>query len=98
MTDSDQPIITASVIGAVVDSARSCPVPRPAHRARLVAACHNAAMGFDLVIRGATVVTPGHREAADIGIAGGRIAQLGGTMTGALLASPAAGSPSSAAR
>jgi hypothetical protein len=27
MTDSDQPIITASVIGAVVDSARSCPVP-----------------------------------------------------------------------
>ena len=39
-------------------------------------------MGFDLVIRGATVVTPGHREAADIGIAGGRIAQLGGTMTG----------------
>ena len=51
--------------------------------ARLVAACHNAAMGFDLVIRGATVVTPGHREAADIGIAGGRIAQLGGTMTGA---------------
>ena len=39
-------------------------------------------MGFDLVIRGATVVTPGHREAADIGIAGGRIAQLGGTMAG----------------
>jgi dihydropyrimidinase len=40
-------------------------------------------MGFDLVIRGATVVTPGHREAADIGIANGRIAQLGGAMTGA---------------
>jgi dihydropyrimidinase len=39
-------------------------------------------MGFDLVIRGATVVTPGHREAADIGISGGRIAQLGGAMTG----------------
>ena len=39
-------------------------------------------MGFDLVVRGATVVTPGHREAADIGIAGGRIAQLGGAMTG----------------
>jgi dihydropyrimidinase len=37
---------------------------------------------FDLVIRGATVVTPGHAEAADIGIAGGRIAQLGGTMAG----------------
>jgi dihydropyrimidinase len=40
-------------------------------------------MDFDLVIRGATVVTPGHREAADIGIADGRIAQLGGAMTGA---------------
>jgi dihydroorotase-like cyclic amidohydrolase len=40
-------------------------------------------MGFDLVIRGATVVTPGHRQIADIGIADGRIAQLGGTMTGA---------------
>jgi len=40
-------------------------------------------VGFDLIIRGATVVVPGHREAADIGIAGGRIAQLGGTMTGA---------------
>ncbi|MGH3255536.1 MAG: amidohydrolase family protein [Streptosporangiaceae bacterium] len=40
-------------------------------------------MGFDLVIRGATIVTPGHREAADIGITDGRIAQLGGTMTGA---------------
>jgi len=53
------------------------------HRAGLAVTCHNAAMGFDLVIRGATVVTPGHREAADIGIAGGRIAQLGGTMTGA---------------
>ena len=39
-------------------------------------------MGFDLVIRGATVVTPGHREAADVGIADGRIAQLGGAMTG----------------
>jgi dihydropyrimidinase len=39
-------------------------------------------VGFDLVIRGATVVTPGHQETADIGIAGGRIAQLGGTMTG----------------
>jgi dihydropyrimidinase len=39
-------------------------------------------MGFDLVVRGATVVTAGHVEAADIGIADGRIAQLGGTMTG----------------
>ncbi len=40
-------------------------------------------VGFDLVIRGATVVVPGHQETADIGIAGGRIVQLGGTMTGA---------------
>jgi dihydropyrimidinase len=40
-------------------------------------------MGFDLVIRGATVVTPGHREVADIGMTDGRIAQLGGTMSGA---------------
>jgi dihydropyrimidinase len=47
-----------------------------------VATCHNAAVGFDLVIRGATVVTPGRQEAADIGIAHSRIAQLGGTMTG----------------
>jgi dihydropyrimidinase len=52
-------------------------------------------VAFDLVIRGATVVTPGHREIADIGIAGGRIAQLGGTMSagnelaaGGLLAIP----------
>ena len=42
----------------------------------------DAAAGFDLVIRGATVVTPGHSEAADIGISGGRIVQLGGTMAG----------------
>jgi dihydropyrimidinase len=40
-------------------------------------------VGFDLVIRGATVAAPGHRETADIGIAGGRIAQIGGTMTAA---------------
>jgi dihydropyrimidinase len=38
---------------------------------------------FDLVVRNGTVVTPGHREQADVGIAGGRIAQLGGAMTGA---------------
>ena len=44
--------------------------------------CHNAAMGLDLVIRGATVVTPGRQETADIGIADGKIAQIGGTMTG----------------
>ena len=39
-------------------------------------------MGFDLVLRGATVVTPGRQEAADIGITDGKIAQIGGTMTG----------------
>src|SRR5580693_5415591 len=39
-------------------------------------------MVFDLVVRGATVVTPGRREAADIGITDGKIAQIGGTMTG----------------
>jgi dihydropyrimidinase len=39
-------------------------------------------MAFDLVIRGATVVTPGHTETADIGISDGRIAQLGGPMAG----------------
>jgi dihydroorotase len=38
---------------------------------------------FDLVVRNGTIVTPGHREQADVGITGGRIAQLGGTMTGA---------------
>ena len=40
-------------------------------------------MELDLVIRRATVVTPGSRETADIGIAGGRIAQLGGAMSAA---------------
>jgi hypothetical protein len=45
-------------------------------------------------------VTPGHAEAADIGIAGGRIAQLGGTMSGTRelaaqsAACPSAGTPS----
>ena len=38
---------------------------------------------FDLVVRNGTIVTPGHREQANVGITGGRIAQLGGTMTGA---------------
>jgi dihydropyrimidinase len=47
-----------------------------------VAACQHAAVGIDLVIRGANVVTPGHREAADIGIADRQIAHLGGAMTG----------------
>jgi dihydropyrimidinase len=45
--------------------------------------CHNALVALDLVIRGATVVTPGHQEVADIGIADGRIAQLGGAIAGA---------------
>jgi dihydropyrimidinase len=38
--------------------------------------------GFDLVVRGGTVVAPGHHEIADIGVRDGRIAQIGGTMTG----------------
>jgi dihydroorotase-like cyclic amidohydrolase len=37
---------------------------------------------FDLVVRGATVVSPGRRERADIGVRDGRIAQVGGAMTG----------------
>jgi len=37
---------------------------------------------MDVVIRGGTVVTPGHQEIADIGVRDGRIAQLGGSMTG----------------
>jgi dihydropyrimidinase len=40
-------------------------------------------VAFDLVIRGATVVTRGHQEIAAIGIADGRIAQIGGPMSGA---------------
>jgi dihydropyrimidinase len=37
---------------------------------------------FDVVVRGATVVSPGRQEAADIGVRDGRIAQVGGGMTG----------------
>ncbi len=37
----------------------------------------------DLVVRGGTIVTPGHREQADVGVTGGRIAALGGAMAGA---------------
>lgn len=37
---------------------------------------------MDIVIRGGTVVTPEHQEIADIGVRDGRIAQLGGSMTG----------------
>jgi len=36
----------------------------------------------DLVLRGGTIVSPGHREIADVGVRDGRIAQLGGAMTG----------------
>jgi dihydropyrimidinase len=37
---------------------------------------------FELVVRGGTVVTPGRQEVADIGVSGGRIARIGGAMTG----------------
>jgi dihydropyrimidinase len=37
---------------------------------------------FDLVVRGATVVSSGRQETADIGVRDGRIAQLGGDLTG----------------
>jgi dihydropyrimidinase len=37
---------------------------------------------LELVIRGGTVVTPGHREIADVGIRDGRIAQIGGVIAG----------------
>jgi dihydropyrimidinase len=36
----------------------------------------------DLVIRGGTVVTPGHQEIADVGVSDGQIAQVGAQMTG----------------
>jgi dihydropyrimidinase len=42
-----------------------------------------AAQQFDLVVRDGTIITPGHRETADVGVRDGRIAQLGGPMTGA---------------
>jgi dihydropyrimidinase len=38
---------------------------------------------LDLVVRGGTVVTADGRQRADIGVAGGRVAQIGGAMTGA---------------
>ena len=41
-----------------------------------------AAALVDLVVRGGTVVVPGHREVADVGIRDSRIAQIGGAMTG----------------
>ncbi|HTA00197.1 MAG TPA: amidohydrolase family protein [Streptosporangiaceae bacterium] len=37
---------------------------------------------MDLVVRGGEIVTPGHRGVGDVGLRDGRIAQLGGAMTG----------------
>jgi dihydropyrimidinase len=37
---------------------------------------------FDLVVRGATLVSPGRRETTDIGVSDGCVVQLGGGMTG----------------
>jgi dihydropyrimidinase len=37
---------------------------------------------FEFVVRGGTIVTPGHREVADVGVRDGKIAQLGGAMSG----------------
>ncbi len=37
---------------------------------------------LDLVVRDATIVSPGHREIADIGVRNGRIARVGGDMSG----------------
>lgn len=37
---------------------------------------------FESVIRAGTVVAPGHREITDVGVQDGRIAQVGGAMTG----------------
>jgi dihydropyrimidinase len=39
-------------------------------------------MHCDLVVRGGNVLTPGHQEVADVGVSDGRIAQIGGPMTG----------------
>jgi len=41
-----------------------------------------AVPGFELVVRGGTVVVPGRHEIADVGVRDGRIAQIGGAMTG----------------
>jgi dihydropyrimidinase len=38
---------------------------------------------LDLVVRGGIVVTAEGRQRADVGVAGGRVAQIGGAMTGA---------------
>ena len=41
-----------------------------------------ASPDFELVIRGGTVVVPDRHEIADVGVRDGRIAQIGGAMTG----------------
>ena len=41
-----------------------------------------AVQDFELVVRGGTIVTPGRREIADVGVRDGRIAQIGGAMSG----------------
>ncbi len=41
-----------------------------------------AIASFESVVRGGTIVTPGHREVADVGVRDGKIAQLGGAMRG----------------
>jgi hypothetical protein len=56
-------------------------------------ACEDALMGaagFDLVVRGGTIVCPGRREIADVGLRDGRIAQLGGAMSGRASSTPVA--------
>src|ERR1700691_887975 len=48
------------------------------------ASCQNPGMPapFDLIVRGATLVSPGRQEATDIAVRDGRIAQIGGDVTG----------------
>ena len=41
-----------------------------------------AVLPFDFVVRSGTVITPGHREIADVGVRDGRIARIGGVMAG----------------
>jgi hypothetical protein len=47
-----------------------------------VPGCGAAEQRFDLVLRDGTIVTPGHEDQADVGVAGGRIAEFGGATTG----------------
>jgi dihydropyrimidinase len=48
------------------------------------ASCQNPGMPapFDLIVRGATLVSPGRQETTDIAVRDGRIAQIGGDVTG----------------